>query len=70
MARVQIGKRDGRWFFVASGCCSPTTLQVEYDRAHAVQVLREGGTLTEWDDRRFAILDCKGRTHRYATSRG
>ena len=67
MARVQIGKRDGHWFFEASGCCAPANLQGEYDRAHAVQVLREGGTLTEWDDRRFAILDRKGRTHRYAS---
>jgi hypothetical protein len=66
MARVLIGRREGRWYFAASGCCSPAAHQVEYDRAHAVQVLREGGTLTEWDGQRFEILDRKGRTHRYA----
>ena len=66
MARVLIGKREGRWFFEASGCCSPEAQQLEYDRAHAVQVLREGGRLAEWDARRFAILDRKGSTHRYA----
>ena len=66
MARVLIGRREGRWFFEAAGCCSPATLQVEYDRAHAVQALREGGMLTEWDERRFAILDRRGRIHRYA----
>lgn len=66
MAFVKIGKRDGHWFVEASGCCSPAAQQAEYDRAHAVQVLREGGSLTEWDDRRFVILDRKGRTHRYA----
>jgi hypothetical protein len=65
MARVLIGRREGRWFFEASGCCSPGTQQVEYDRAHAVQVLRAGGMLTEWDERRFAILDREGRTHHY-----
>ncbi len=65
MARVLIGRREGRWFFEASGCCSPAAQQVEYDRAHAVQVLRAGGMLTEWDARRFAILDRKGHTHHY-----
>jgi hypothetical protein len=66
MARVLIGRREGRWFFEASGCCSPVAQQAEYDRAHAVQVLREGGRLAEWDERRFAVLDRKGRIHRYA----
>jgi hypothetical protein len=65
VARVLIGRREGRWFFEASGCCSPAARQVEYDRAHAVQVLREGGRLAEWDEWRFAILDRKGRIHRY-----
>ncbi len=65
MAGVLIGRREGRWFFEASGCCSPAAVRGEYDRAHAVQVLREGGRLAEWDDRRFAITDRKGRVHRY-----
>jgi hypothetical protein len=68
MARVLIGRRQGRWFVEASGCCSPAAVQGEYDRAHAVQVLREGGRLAEWDERRFAIRDRKGRLHRYAAS--
>ena len=65
MARVLIGRREGRWFVEASGCCSPDVVRREYDRAHAVQVLREGGRLAEWDACTFAILDRKGRTHRY-----
>jgi hypothetical protein len=65
MAFVKLGKRDGRWFFEASGCCSPADQQAVYDRAHAVQVLREGGSLTDWDARRFVMLDRKGRTHSY-----
>jgi hypothetical protein len=68
VASVRIGRRDGRWFFEASGCCSPAARRAEYDRAHAVQVLREGGTLAEWDDRRFTMLDRKGRKHRYTIS--
>jgi hypothetical protein len=66
MARMVIGRRGGRWFFEASGCCSPAARRLEYDRAHAVQMLREGGRLAEWDERRFTILDRKGGTHRYA----
>jgi hypothetical protein len=66
MARVLIGRREGRWFAEASGCCSPAAVQKEYDRAHAVQVLREGGSLAGWDALQFTILDHKGRLHRYA----
>ena len=37
-----------------------------YDRAHAVQVLREGGRLTSWDAIGFEITDRRGRVHSYA----
>jgi hypothetical protein len=65
MARMLIGRREGRWFVEAGGCCSPAAVRREYDRAHAVQVLREGGRLAEWDQRRFVIVDRKGHLHRY-----
>jgi hypothetical protein len=63
MAGLIIGKRDGRWFVRAQGCCgSPSSM---YDRAHAVQVLGEGGTLAGWDAQGFELRDRRGRAHRY-----
>ena len=36
MAGLIIGKRDGRWFFTAKGCCDTTATQAMYDRHHAL----------------------------------
>jgi hypothetical protein len=65
MAGLIIGKRDGRWFFRAKGCCDTTATQAMYDRHHALQVLGEGGTLTGWDAQGFELRDRRGRAHRY-----
>ena len=69
MARIAIGKRDGRWFFDAQGCCGDTeAVRREYDRAHALQLLGNGGRLDSWDARGFELVDRKGRRHRYPRS--
>ena len=36
-----------------------------YERAHAVQVLEEGGRLNGWDAAGFELEDRRGRLHRY-----
>jgi hypothetical protein len=69
MAHIAIGRRDGKWFFDAQGCCGDVAAQRRfYDRAHAVQVLEEGGRLSAWDGAGFELVDRKGRPHRYPRS--
>lgn len=67
MARIAIGKREGRWFVDAQGCCGELGGN-EYDRAHAVQVLSAGGRLEGWDTAGFELADRRGRLHRYPRS--
>ena len=66
MASIAFGKRDGRWFFEARGCCAVDRYQLDYHRAHAVQVLGDGGRLADWDARTFELVDRRGRRHVYA----
>jgi len=68
VAHIGIGKRDGKWFFTAQGCCDSTSAQALYERAHAVQVLEEGGRLNGWDASGFELEDRRGRLHRYPRS--
>jgi hypothetical protein len=69
MARIAIGKRDGRWFVDAQGCCGDAAIdRLMYDRGHARQVLGAGGRLGTWDAAGFELVDRKGRTHRYPRS--
>ncbi|HWH65070.1 MAG TPA: hypothetical protein VNS99_03170 [Gaiellales bacterium] len=68
MAHIAIGKRDGKWFFTAQGCCDSTSARAMYERAHAVQVLEEGGHLNAWDAAGFELEDRRGRLHRYPRS--
>jgi hypothetical protein len=51
----------------AEGCCGLGGTQAYYDRAHAVQVLNEGGRLTGWDAISFQITDRRGRIHQYSS---
>jgi hypothetical protein len=62
---IAISRRDGKWSVRAQGCCGVAGMQAEYDRAHAVQVLREGGRLTGWDAVGLQITDRRGRVHTY-----
>ena len=66
MPGITISRRDGKWSVRAQGCCGVAGMQAEYDRAHAVQVLREGGRLTGWDAVGFEITDRRGRVHQYS----
>ena len=69
MARIAIGKRDGRWFVDVQGCCGDADADRRiYERAHAVQVLGEGGRLAGWDAAGFELVDRGGRRHRYPRS--
>ena len=66
---VPIVKKDGKWFFDAQGCCGDVAAQRRfYDRAHALQVLGDGGRLSAWDGEGFELVDRKGREHRYPRS--
>jgi hypothetical protein len=67
VAGFTIGKRDGRWFVRAQGCCGDLG-ENEYARAHAVQVLNDGGRLQGWDAAGFELADRGGRLHRYPRS--
>jgi hypothetical protein len=63
---ITISRRDGKLSIKAEGCCGVGGTKAFYDRAHAVQVLREGGRLTGWDAVGFEITDRRGRVHTYA----
>ena len=65
MGSILIGKKNGRWFFRAQGCCGMDSYRRDYNRAHAVQVLAEGGRLTGWDAISFELTDRRGRIHQY-----
>jgi len=65
MGVIAVGKRDGRWFVDVQGCCGIGHYRRDYDRAHAVQLLQDGGRLTAWDATRFELTDRRGRQHRY-----
>jgi hypothetical protein len=65
MAGIVIGRRDGRWFLRAQGCCGAAGQESEYARAHAVQVLGAGGRLQDWDADGFRLVDRRGRSHHY-----
>ncbi len=65
MPGITISRRDGKWNVHAEGCCGLGATQLYYERAHAVQVLRQGGRLTGWDAASFEITDRKGRVHSY-----
>lgn len=66
MPGISISRREGKWSVRADGCCGLAGTQAYYDRAHAVQVLREGGRLTGWDAIGFELTDRRGRVHTYA----
>lgn len=70
MAGILIGRReDGRWVLRATGCCGDAeATRSMYERAHAVQVLGEGGRLAGWDADGFELRDRRGRAHRYPRS--
>ena len=65
MGVIAVGKRDGRWFVDVQGCCGIGRYRRDYERAHAVQLLQDGGRLTAWDATGFEVTDRRGRQHHY-----
>jgi hypothetical protein len=65
MPGITIMRRDGKLSIKADGCCGMGGTKAFYERAHAVQVLRDGGRLTRWDATSFELTDQRGRTHQY-----